>query len=82
MSPQGPELAPELFITGRMADQIVIRGMNFAPEDIEISAKRAHKAISSCAAFSIAGLLAVAIEFPGPEGVALDLVNLTNFRQI
>ena len=75
MSPQGPELAPELFITGRISDQIVIRGMSFAPEDIENCVRRAHKAISSSAAFSIAGLLAVAIELPGPEGIALDLVT-------
>ena len=81
MSPQGPDLPPELFITGRIADQIVIRGMSFAPEDIENCVKRAHRAISSCAAFSIAGLLAVAIELPGPEGIALDLVRRRKMQE-
>lgn len=45
----------ELFICGRIKDLIIIRGRNFAPEDIESLVARAHDAIrpGGVAAFSL-----------------------------
>ncbi|BAY99593.1 amino acid adenylation domain protein [Tolypothrix tenuis PCC 7101] len=45
----------ELFITGRAKDLIIIRGRNFYPQDIELTAERSHPALrlGSCAAFAV-----------------------------
>ncbi|MEL6489594.1 MAG: AMP-binding protein [Cyanobacteria bacterium J06634_6] len=44
----------ELFITGRLKDLIVIRGQNYYPQDIELSASEAHSALQAgCAAFGV-----------------------------
>ena len=45
----------ELFITGRIKDLIIIRGLNHYPQDIEFTVERAHPALrpGSAAAFSI-----------------------------
>ena len=45
----------ELFITGRIKDLIIIRGLNHYPQDIEFTVERAHPALrpGSVAAFSI-----------------------------
>ncbi len=45
----------ELFITGRRKDLIIVRGRNLYPQDIELSAERAHPALRpGCgAAFSV-----------------------------
>ncbi|MEO0647054.1 MAG: AMP-binding protein, partial [Cyanobacteria bacterium J06650_10] len=45
----------ELFITGRLKDVIIIRGRNYYPQDIELTAETAHEALQSngCAAFSV-----------------------------
>ncbi|MDT5270421.1 MAG: hypothetical protein QOH49_2607, partial [Acidobacteriota bacterium] len=45
----------ELFITGRLKDLIIIRGLNHYPHDIELTAERSHGAVrSGCvAAFSV-----------------------------
>ncbi|HEX2108104.1 MAG TPA: aminotransferase class I/II-fold pyridoxal phosphate-dependent enzyme [Rubrobacteraceae bacterium] len=45
----------ELFVTGRLKDLIVIRGLNHYPQDIEQTVERSHVALSpdSCAAFAI-----------------------------
>ena len=45
----------ELFVTGRLKDVIIIRGMNFYPQDIELTVEQCHPALrSSCgAAFSV-----------------------------
>lgn len=49
--------AGELYVTGRRKDLIIIRGLNHYPQDIELTAERAHAAIRAghCAAFSVAG---------------------------
>ncbi len=45
----------ELFITGRLKDMIVLRGRKYYPEDIELAAESAHRAVrrGGCAAFGI-----------------------------
>ncbi len=45
----------ELFIAGRLKDLIIIRGLNHHPNDIELTARRAHPdvATSIAAAFSV-----------------------------
>ena len=45
----------ELFITGRAKDLIIIRGRNFYPQDIELTAERSHPSlrIGSSAAFAV-----------------------------
>ena len=49
----------ELFITGRIKDLIIIRGVNHYPQDIERSVQAAHPALrANCgAAFSVSGEL-------------------------
>ena len=45
----------ELFVTGRLKDLIIIRGLNHYPQDIELTAERSHAALrlGGAAAFSI-----------------------------
>jgi amino acid adenylation domain-containing protein len=45
----------ELFVTGRLKDLIIIRGLNHYPQDIELTAERSHAALrpGGGAAFSI-----------------------------
>ncbi len=45
----------ELFLTGRLKDLIVIRGLNHYPQDIEQTVERSHVALRSggCVAFSV-----------------------------
>jgi amino acid adenylation domain-containing protein/non-ribosomal peptide synthase protein (TIGR01720 family) len=45
----------ELFLTGRLKDLIIIRGLNHYPQDIELSVERCHQALKpGCgAAFSV-----------------------------
>jgi acyl carrier protein len=45
----------ELFVTGRLKDLIVIRGLNYYPQDIEQTVERSHAALrpDGCAAFAI-----------------------------
>src|SRR5579875_2710711 len=45
-----------LFVTGRLKDLIIIRGRNFYPQDIELTAERCHPALrpSGTAAFAMA----------------------------
>jgi len=47
----------QLFVTGRLKDLIIIRGRNFYPEDIELTAERAFDGLrlGYCAAFSVDG---------------------------
>ena len=51
----------ELFLTGRIKDLVIIHGVNHAPQDLELTAERAHRAIrrGCSAAFSV----------PSAEGV-------------
>ncbi|HVF55927.1 MAG TPA: amino acid adenylation domain-containing protein, partial [Pyrinomonadaceae bacterium] len=45
----------ELFVTGRLKDLIIIRGLNHYPQDIELTVERSHEALrAGCvAAFSV-----------------------------
>ena len=45
----------ELFITGRIKDLIIIRGRNYYPQDIELTAETSHPALRAncCATFAI-----------------------------
>ncbi len=45
----------ELFVTGRLKDLIIIRGMNLYPQDIEQTVEQSHVALrpDGCAAFSV-----------------------------
>lgn len=45
----------ELYVTGRLKDAIIIRGLNFYPEDIELTVEHCHPALrcTCSAAFSI-----------------------------
>jgi natural product biosynthesis luciferase-like monooxygenase protein len=46
----------ELFVTGRLKDLIIVRGLNHYPQDLELAAQRSHTALRpGCgAAFSVA----------------------------
>ena len=55
----------ELFITGRLKDLIILRGRNYYPQDIELTAERAHPALRpGCGA-------AFAVESDGEERLVL-----------
>ena len=45
----------ELFVTGRLKDLIIMRGKNYYPQDLEVTAEQAHPALQpgSTAAFSV-----------------------------
>jgi acyl-CoA synthetase (AMP-forming)/AMP-acid ligase II len=45
----------QLFLSGRLKDMIIIRGANFAPQDIEWASQQSHVVVKSaeCAAFSL-----------------------------
>jgi 8-amino-7-oxononanoate synthase len=45
----------ELFVTGRIKDLIIVRGVNHYPQDIEATVERSHEQLrpSACAAFTI-----------------------------
>ncbi|WP_197525707.1 AMP-binding protein [Pseudobythopirellula maris] len=45
--------APELFVTGRLKDVIILRGRNHYPQDIEQTAEDAHPAVLPGAAFLV-----------------------------
>ncbi len=47
----------ELYLTGRLKDLIIIRGRNYYPQDIELTAEQAHPALQpgAGAAFSVDG---------------------------
>ncbi|MBX3424069.1 MAG: aminotransferase class I/II-fold pyridoxal phosphate-dependent enzyme [Pirellulales bacterium] len=63
----------ELFVTGRLKDLIILRGVNYYPQDIEQSVQAAHEAIAPGvgAAFAV-----------GPEGAErLVVVNETIRRR-
>ena len=55
----------ELFICGRIKDLIIIRGRNFAPEDIEALVSRAHGAVRP------GGVAAFSLDAGGEERLAL-----------
>lgn len=45
----------ELYITGRLKDMIILHGLNYYPQDIELIAERSHEALmpNASAAFSV-----------------------------
>lgn len=47
--------AGELFVTGRLKDMIIVRGVNRYPQDIEMTVEHAHPRLRSgaCAAFAV-----------------------------
>jgi acyl-CoA synthetase (AMP-forming)/AMP-acid ligase II len=54
-----------LFVTGRLKDVLIVRGLKHYPHDLELTAERAHPSIRpGCCA-------AVAMEAAGEEGVAM-----------
>jgi acyl-CoA synthetase (AMP-forming)/AMP-acid ligase II len=68
----------ELFITGRIKDLVIIRGVNHYPQDIEHSVQAAHPALrANCgAAFSVSG------EFGDEELVIVQEVERTERNKI
>jgi acyl-CoA synthetase (AMP-forming)/AMP-acid ligase II len=46
-----------LFVTGRIKDVLIVRGLKHYPQDLELTAERAHPAVRSggCAAFAMPG---------------------------
>jgi acyl-CoA synthetase (AMP-forming)/AMP-acid ligase II len=44
-----------LFVTGRIKDVLIVRGLKYYPQDLELTAERAHPAVRAggCAAFGI-----------------------------
>jgi acyl-CoA synthetase (AMP-forming)/AMP-acid ligase II len=51
----------ELFVTGRMKDLIIIRGHNYAPQDIELTVEESHPALEAH------GTIALPLTFEGNE---------------
>lgn len=72
----------ELYVTGRLKDLIIVRGVNVCPHDIEASAARSHSAIrgGGVAAFSIGEHgheeVAIAVEIERTRVRDLDLESL------
>jgi acyl-CoA synthetase (AMP-forming)/AMP-acid ligase II len=55
----------QLFVTGRLKDVIIVRGLKHYPHDLEVTAERSHPSIRpGCCA-------AVSMESAGEEGIAL-----------
>jgi len=48
-----------LYVTGRLKDLIIIRGRNYYPQDLELTASTSHRSlrINGCVAFSVPGEL-------------------------
>jgi amino acid adenylation domain-containing protein len=69
----GSLLDGELFVTGRLKDCIIIRGLNHYPQDIERTVQQAHEGIrpGSCIAFAI----------PADEGERLVIVAELDTRR-
>jgi polyketide synthase 12 len=63
----------ELFVTGRAKDLIIVRGMNYYPQDIEATVEHAHPALRpGCG---------VAFSVPGEEGERLVVVQEVDTRR-
>jgi 8-amino-7-oxononanoate synthase len=63
----GFTLAGELYVTGRLKDLIIVRGVNHYPQDIELTAQRSHARLrTDCAA-------AFTVERDGQEQLVLVL---------
>ena len=67
----------ELFVTGRLKDLIIIRGRNYYPQDIELTADNAHEAIRS------GNTAAFAVEVAGEERLVVTLeIKRTSLRRL
>ncbi|HVG21771.1 MAG TPA: AMP-binding protein, partial [Blastocatellia bacterium] len=55
----------ELFVTGRLKDLIIIRGLNHYPQDIELTAEQSHSALR------LGGGAAFSVDVDGEERLAL-----------
>lgn len=67
----------ELYVTGRLKDLIIVRGVNVSPHDIEASAARSHSAIRGV------GVAAFSIGEHGHEEVALAVeIERTRVRDL
>jgi acyl transferase domain-containing protein/acyl-CoA synthetase (AMP-forming)/AMP-acid ligase II/acyl carrier protein len=55
----------ELYITGRLKDLIIVRGVNICPHDVEESVAAAHSAVSNT------GIVAFSVGEPGHEQAAV-----------
>ena len=68
----GAVLDGEVYVCGRLKDLIIVRGRNLYPQDLEITARTAHPAVSQGSA------VAVAIKIAGVERLLLAVeVNRT-----
>lgn len=58
----------QLFVTGRLKDVLIVRGLKHYPQDVELTAERAHPALrgGGCAAISLSGV-------PGGSGDAVSI---------
>lgn len=78
----------ELFVTGRLKDLIIIRGLNYYPQDIELTVERSHDALrpGCVAAFSLEGKgeerLAIVAEVEQDRPADLDQVVNTVRRAV
>ncbi len=67
----------EIFITGRLKDLIIIRGLNYYPQDIELSVEKSHPSLRP------AGGAAFSIEVDGNEVlVVVQEVERTHLRRL
>lgn len=67
----------ELFVTGRLKDLIIIRGRNYYPQDIELTADNAHEAIRT------GNTAAFAVEVAGEERLVVTLeIKRTSLRRL
>ncbi|MCK8498394.1 fatty acyl-AMP ligase [Myxococcus fulvus] len=73
----------ELFITGRLKDILIIRGSNFYPQDLELTAEKSHPAIrrGHSAAFTLEGSqeqeqLVIACEVREDQIAGLDVADV------
>lgn len=75
--------AGELYITGRLKDMMIIRGANYYPQDIELTAEKSHPALygGRCAAFPFQRdeheMLAVACEVRQDHLQTLNVEEVT-----
>jgi natural product biosynthesis luciferase-like monooxygenase protein len=70
----------ELFVTGRLKDLLILRGRNLYPQDLELTAERAHRAVRAgcCATFAVEvegeERLVLAAEVDARDGFNADAV--------
>jgi len=71
----------ELFVTGRIKELVIVRGLNYYPEDLERTVRESHPVLarSACAAFALQGedeeQLGIAIESVASEEAREELAG-------